>query len=336
MCGVLQSSDAQGQCAPHQPYSVSDVPIEFFSDHSPGGRLRLVGTLSVPQWKGEPPARRPGILLLHGSGPQSRAGRISGDIKGRYAQPVPVLKDLARALGERGYTVLRYDKRTCTARADPSCVYSAESARAATWADLVGDVRAAARALRKRPEVTELIVVGHSQGGTLALETLGDTEPSALVLLAGTHSPIQDVIGRQLVWLAQQKAPQLSVKERALAQAQVQAALRTLEEIAAGRAPAGQVFLNAPASFWRGWMASSAQTDAWLTQYTGPLLYMGGGDDVNVDDVERLRYLEALSRRQEGQAVILPELSHALHRRHGPGRVDPAVVEMLLEWLEER
>src|SRR5439155_1698817 len=58
----------------------------------------LGGTLTVPVGLGP----FPGVVLLHGSGPQDRDETIGAS---------KVFKDLAEGLASRGIEVLRYDKR---------------------------------------------------------------------------------------------------------------------------------------------------------------------------------------------------------------------------------
>lgn len=336
-CPPLRVPGSSGECSFVAPIEAEEVAVRFKSGETPGGQVTLRGTLSVPRWSPDGPAPRrvPGVVLVQGSGPQSREGWIAGDLRGRYAQPIPVLTRLAAALSQHGYVVMRYDKRTCTPRADAGCRGLAEDARAATWPDLVGDVVAATEVIRARADVDpdDVILLGHSQGATLALEAQRRVNPSALVLLSGTYSPIDEVIGRQLAWMRTHKMSLIEGSERQRAELQVNQLEATLAAISAGRVADDVLFMNARASFWRDWIQASARTGGWLLSFDRPLLYVGGGDDQNVDDQERLAVLKALSGRHGMEVVLLPELSHALHRRHGAGELDPDAVDVLLEWL---
>lgn len=112
----------------------------------------LPGTITLPTDRDGPV---PGIVLVHGSGPQDRNETIG---------PQQPFKDLALGLASRGVAVLRYRKRTKEYTIDdvPKTKLTPE------W--IVGaDARAAVRKLRDQPGVlTDGVgVFGHSLGGYL-------------------------------------------------------------------------------------------------------------------------------------------------------------------------
>src|ERR1700728_1918500 len=109
---------------------------------------KLGGTLTVPVAK----ARVPGIVLVHGPGPNDRDESIFA---------IRMFQDLAEGLASRGYAVLRYDKR--------SKIYGEEMSESSYTIDdeTVEDATRAIALLRKQPEVdpTRIYVLGHSLGG---------------------------------------------------------------------------------------------------------------------------------------------------------------------------
>jgi pimeloyl-ACP methyl ester carboxylesterase len=122
----------------------------------------LAGTLTVPAGPGPFPA----VVLLSDAGAQDRNGTVN------EFGPQGWLADY---LTRRGIAVLRFDDRgtgQSTGAAD------------ATTADLVTDAQAALGFLRTRPELiaTRLGLIGHGEGGNVALLTAGRPQPPAFVV----------------------------------------------------------------------------------------------------------------------------------------------------------
>lgn len=130
---------------------------------------RLDATLTVPSGGGI----RAAAVVVGGLGPRGRDG------DGQYA-------DLARTLAARGVVVLRYDKRGI----------GASDGEPLDWlnADLLArDAAAAVRAARLVPEVDpdRVSLVGHSQGGMIALRAAAAGAPVArVVTLASPGRPL--------------------------------------------------------------------------------------------------------------------------------------------------
>lgn len=140
--GAFKSDPTSGTFTLHRavvaplPYQVRDVTFR-------NGSITLRGTLCLPRGGG----RHAGIVLVHGSGPQTRWGTM------RY---------VADRFARSGVAVLIYDKRG-----------SGESAgdwRTAGYEDLARDALAAVATLAASPGVDpkRIGLVGHSQGGAIA------------------------------------------------------------------------------------------------------------------------------------------------------------------------
>lgn len=139
---------------------------------APGG-VTLAATQSVPAGPGPHPA----AVLVGGFGPASRDGSF-GRAGGPYA-------DLARRLADRGVAVLRYDKRGLGDSGGP----------ALSWLDarpLQRDAAAAVRLLATLPGVdpTRVALVGHSQGGDLALAAATRSPATRVVALSAPGRPL--------------------------------------------------------------------------------------------------------------------------------------------------
>ena len=98
--------------------------------------------------------RWPAVLLVPGTGPVDRDETVSG---------VPVFRQLAWALADRGFVVARYDKR--------GFGQSGGRAESATLDDYADDVREMARYLQRRDDVDRdrIVAVGHGEGGWIGL-----------------------------------------------------------------------------------------------------------------------------------------------------------------------
>src|SRR5205823_8942390 len=112
----------------------------------PSNGFTLAGTLSRPASSTVP--RLPAVVLAGGSGGGDRDGFVAG---------VPILGQIAGALADAGFIVIRYDKR--------GMGQSGGRAEAATLADYADDLRAAVKFLEARKDVDpkRLAVVGHGE-----------------------------------------------------------------------------------------------------------------------------------------------------------------------------
>jgi pimeloyl-ACP methyl ester carboxylesterase len=143
----------------------------------------LAGTITMPpQVAGR--LRYPAIVLVPGSGPVDRDVNVYG---------IPIFAQLAGALAERGFIVLRYDKRAVG--------QSGGRAERATLADYADDVLAAVKYLRSRKDVdrNRIAVVGHSEGGAVGMLAAKkeDDDIAALVLIAAPGTRGSDLILEQ-------------------------------------------------------------------------------------------------------------------------------------------
>jgi uncharacterized protein len=113
----------------------------------------------------------PGVLLITGSGAEDMnetAGfiRIDNNTGDRIYPPVPFFQ-IANYLSERGFTVLRYDKRGIGTN---HTILDSDIWRNLTLDDLVQDASKAVAALIHQPEVDpkRVTVLGHSEGTMIA------------------------------------------------------------------------------------------------------------------------------------------------------------------------
>jgi hypothetical protein len=141
----------------------NDEPVRV-----PANGFSLAGTISKPTAGA---ARQlPAVILIAGSGPQDRDETVFG---------IPIFGQLADRLADAGFLVLRYDKR--------GVGQSGGRIESATLADYADDLRAAVKLVSERKDVDrrQLAVIGHSEGGLVALVAAArEKRITALVLIA--------------------------------------------------------------------------------------------------------------------------------------------------------
>ncbi|MDO5503328.1 MAG: alpha/beta fold hydrolase [Actinomycetia bacterium] len=304
--------------------------------------LDLVGTLRLPD-AAEPDAPVPGVLIVAGSGPQSRDGMSVGQLGLTFSTTVPIYREVAEALVDEGYAVLTWDKRTCGPFNDCAENEYPLPGDDLTFDTLRADAGAALDLLAADPRVDELVVIGHSKGGTVGAGLVAERDDiDALVLLASPEPPITDVLDVQvqtfaeLVRAAGQEGPQ-----SAMTIAQLQNIANQARAIGEGETE-GADLSGASREFWASWIAASEEAPEQVAGSGVPVLALGGEYDWNVPP-EMVQAWEP--HLPEGSSVeILPNITHALTylptddpAALSPGdvgeEVDDSVVAALTSWL---
>lgn len=307
----------------------------------PARNLALEGTLAVPRAPGPHPA----VVLVQGSGPLGRDEIFPGQLGMKFGFEVAAFRELAHALARAGFVVVRYDKRTCTAR--EGCHNHYPPAEVG-FDDVLEDAQAVIDWLRRRPEVDRraLFLVGHSLGGAFVPELMTDNRDlRAGVALAAPFRPIdltsiyQWEYAERLL-LAQNKHPLV-----------VAARVHELREIADGvkRLRAGTLkkaeIAGTSIEFWQAWMDLGDALPAVLAGLDRPVLALSGSADANVPPSETAlwrRALTAASRTAGHQATVLPCVTHALNCLQTDGRgnpisisrhIDPRVAARIIAFL---
>lgn len=150
----------------------------------PSNGFSLAGTLSKPAQASA--TRLPAVVLVGGSGPTDRDSLVFG---------IPILGQIAGALADAGHIVVRYDKR--------GIGQSGGRAEAASLADYADDVRAVVKLLSDRKDVDpkRIAVIGHSEGGLVALMAAAKDKKIAAVGLIATPG----IAGADIVLAQQQR-----------------------------------------------------------------------------------------------------------------------------------
>jgi uncharacterized protein len=289
----------------------SEEQVEFLGDE-----LVLEGTLSLPARMDDETV--PALVLVHGSGPNSRDERLEGQLLMQFGFAIPVFSLLARSLTDAGFAVLRYDKRSCGQFNDCSAASYPVPPDDLTIDAFVNDVRGALDYLEQRPEVDpdRISVIGHSEGATYVPTLLQDRPRIAAgVLLAAPFSPI-DVSLRNQLELARR-----ILAESELTEAEVETALREtsrlsdqLELLRDGVFEGDQIG-GIGVRFWSSLMSLGDEAPRVLNEVTQPVLLVGGDYDWNVPPTELEQWRAALVARDSDRTVMrsLGCMTHALN-----------------------
>ncbi|AYC33268.1 alpha/beta fold hydrolase [Pseudomonas cavernae] len=160
------------------PFTVLQRPISLDT-----GSGELHGTLLLPK----SPEAVPVALLIAGSGPTDRNGN---NPDGGHNDS---LKRLAQALAKHGIASVRYDKRGVAASRAAT-----PDERDLSVEQYVADAVAWSHQLKADPRFARLILIGHSEGALIASLAAEKAGADALVSLAGSSRPIDQVLHEQL------------------------------------------------------------------------------------------------------------------------------------------
>ncbi|UUD64139.1 lysophospholipase [Pseudomonas seleniipraecipitans] len=147
------------------------------------GQGVLHGSLVLPQRSEAVPV----VLLVAGSGPTDRNGNNPG---GGHND---AHRKLAQALAQQGIASVRYDKRGIAAShaATPH-------ERDLSVERYVADVVAWSHQLRQDKRFSHIVLVGHSEGALIASLASPESDSDALVSIAGSARPIDQLLQEQL------------------------------------------------------------------------------------------------------------------------------------------
>jgi dienelactone hydrolase len=279
------------------------------------GEWKLPGTLTVPVGAGP----FPGVVLVHGSGPNDRDETVGG---------AKVFKDLAEGLASKGIVVLRYEKRTQQYRARAASIPNFT-----VQEETVEDAEKALALLRSQPEVngSKIFLVGHSLGAYVAPRIAEqDGKLAGMVLMAGNVRPLEDLLVEQ--------AEYLGVKGDALERSKgLQAKVKKLEAGDEGSPALGGV----PVTYWldlKGYDPAAAAKKLGI-----PMLILQGERDSQVTMTDFGLWKAAVGSAKGVTMKSYPALNHLFVAGEGkslpaeynkPGHVAPAVIDDIAKFVK--
>ncbi len=275
-CAALLGAPLQAESGP------VEVPMEAAGPQGPLAGTMLRGSS----------AHGPVALIIPGSGPTDRDGNSPLGVRAAS------YRLLAQGLAAEGITTVRIDKRGMFGSAG-----AVPDANAVTMADYVADTAAWVKSVRAQTGASCIWLIGHSEGGLVALAAAQEVENlCGVVLIAAAGRPLGDVIKSQLR-ANPANAPLLEAADAAI------------DELAAGRRvdvtalPPPLAPLFNPAV--QGFLVSTFSLDPadLVAKARLPILIVQGGKDIQVSvaDAERLK-----AANPAATLIILPDANHVL------------------------
>ena len=262
---------------------------------APGPSSALKATLTDPGKRGEPV-----ILIVPGSGPTDRDGN------NRLGVAASTYRLLAEALAGEGVASVRIDKRGMFGSAA-----AIADANAVTIDDYAQDVHAWARVITRRTGAPCVWVLGHSEGGLVALQAAQRPDGlCGLILVATPGRPMGDILKAQLR-ANPANAPLLPDADRAI------------DTLAGGARvdPATLPALLQPLfpAVVQGFLVSAFALDParLIKSVRLPILIMQGARDLQVElaDAQRLE-----AAKPDAELIELADVNHVLKLVTSPDR----------------
>ncbi len=292
------------------------------------GQWALPGTLTVPNGSGP----FPGVVLVHGSGPNDRDETIG---------PNKPFRDLAWGLASQGIAVLRYDKRT---RVHANLMTPEIVATMTVKEETTDDALLAVQLLRQSPGIDpkRVFILGHSLGATLA-PRLGQQDPSlaGLIILAGLTRTLEDTVLDQVTYLDSLSGP-LTETQKADIEKLKTAVARVKDANLSAAVPAADLPLNIPAAYWldlRGYHPEEVAKGLSM-----PLLVLQGERDYQVSPTKDFpAWQSALAGKSNTTLNLYPGLNHLFIAGTGApnpqeymevGHVSEQVVSDIAAWVK--
>ncbi|MEL7669107.1 DUF3887 domain-containing protein [Methanobacterium sp.] len=292
------------------------------------GKWALPGTLTVPDSSGP----FPGLVLVHGSGPNDRDETIG---------PNKIFKDIAWGLASEGIAVLRYDKRTFVhaKKLTPDLVDEMTAKE-----EVIDDAMLAANLMRKTEGINpkRVFLLGHSLGATLAPRiSQQDDELAGIIIMAGMTRSIEEAILDQFTYLysldgnitEQQKAELDDLKEKVDKLKDPE----FIENISRQDLP-----LAMPVAYWKD-LHNYDPVNTVKNLNTSILVLQGGRDYQVLESKDFKGWKDVLNNKENAALKVFPELNHLFIAGEGKsspqeymveGHVEKEVIDSIAEWIK--
>jgi hypothetical protein len=293
------------------------------------GEWMLPGTLTIPN-DGK---SFPGVILVHGSGPNDRDETIG---------PNKIFQDLAWGLASQGVAVLRYDKRTLeyAKKLTPDLV-----AEMTVKEEVIDDALLAIKVMHQTDGIDpkRVFLLGHSLGATVAPRiALQDPDLAGLIIMAGITRPFEDTILDQFTYLYNLEGETTKQQKTDLESLKVKVD-RVKELKFSDNIPPEDLPLGIPLDYWVD-LNNNKTSDA-VKNLTIPILVLQGERDYQVSSTKDFEgWKTALKLNEKASFKLFPNLNHlfiASKSKSTPqeyaveGHVDEDVINVIIQWIEE-
>lgn len=291
------------------------------------GRWVLPGTLSMPAG----PGPFPGVVLVHGSGPNDQDETIG---------PNKIFRDLAGGLASRGIAVLRYNKRTFQYAKE---LTAQEVEDITVKEEVIEDALAAIHLLRHTEKIDpqRVFLSGHSLGATLA-PRIGreDNNLAGIILMAGITRSLEETILDQYTYLYNLKG-EISKKEQAELDDLKEKVEKLKDPDFVKNITRQDLPLNMPVNYWKD--LREHDPSSIIKSLDMDILVLQGGRDYQVlEPVDFKGWKDALKNKDNASFQVFPSLNHLFIAGEGKstpqeylveGHVEKEVIDCMVEWI---
>ena len=283
----------------------------------------VYATLTTPAGSGPFPV----VIIVPGSGANDRDGTLiltGGNASCLYPalfnDTLRPYKQLAEALTDSGYAVLRYDKLEYTYPGTIGTI---------TFHKLWLPAESAIDYVKTRNDIdtTRIFLIGHSEGSSLIpIIAHSRSDVKALISIAGPRTPLDSLLAYQLIYIAQ-----TCNGDTAMAQLQTDQILGYFDVIRSNTWNSSTPDLfGVPASVWYEYTKATDSVAIYYNLANLPTLFLGMGLDINVPPSELIRF--------QGEVTVtndfwsLPGLIHFMTSDTAPD-ISVQMTDTILYWL---
>lgn len=295
-------------------------PITFTHD----GKT-VFGTFTTPDGSG----RFPTVIINPGSGANDRDGTLllaGGNVECLYpelnGETLKPYKELAEALVDSGYAVLRYDKLEFTYPTTLGTI---------TFHKLWLPVESAIDYVKTRSDVdtNRLILIGHSEGSSLIPYIAKErTDIKALISIAGARTPFDSILAYQLVHFAR-----ICDGDTVLAKTQADQILNYFWSVRAGNCNFLPALFGVSACVWEDYFDATDPVSENYNLNNLPTLFVGLGLDINVPPIELERFENEVTVTDDFWSI--PDLIHYMTPNNDP-HVSEILSDTIIYWLRQQ
>ncbi len=263
------------------------------------------------------------VVFVHGSGPNDMDETLG---------PNKLFKDLAYGLATNNIGSIRYNKRT----------YDYKSAMAKKANKLTIDevvVNDAVIAIQKAKELgaKKIILVGHSLGGYMAPKIASKTNVDGIILMAGPHNPLEDIILPQLEHIMKYDS---STSINDMQYNQIKWQIENLKKGKYDSTTVGPILpLGLSGTFWIS--LKDYKPLKMAKKQDSPYLILNGGRDYQVTEAEAISWKNG-NKNESSKTIIYPKLNHMFYAGEGilipseyekQSNMDNAVLNDIIIWI---